>query len=103
MTVTPRQTFSITLAGQVVTITAWWQPLSELWYLSVEAVAGASIAAGRQIAPFTRLIRSEAFQGEIVAIPRNANNTAAVGRTAWDDTHDLVYLTAEEAEALGWT
>ena len=47
----PRQTLTIVLGGQSLHLTAWWQPLSSRWYLSVADLVDAPIALGRQIAP----------------------------------------------------
>ena len=61
-----------------------------------------SIALGRQVAPLVRLVRADAFEGDIVAVPRHAMNMAAIGRQGWQDTHTLTYFTAAETAVVEW-
>ena len=98
----PRQTLTIVLGGQSLHLEVWWQPLSASWYLSVADLADAPIALGRQIAPLVRLVRSTAFAGEIVAIPRRAEEQGGIGRQGWQATHDLTYFTAAETALVTW-
>ena len=62
----------------------------------------APIALGRQIAPLVRLVRSAFFAGEIVAIPRRAEEQGDIGRQGWQTTHDLTYFTAAETAVVTW-
>ena len=72
------------------------------WYLSVADLEDAPIASGRQMAPLVRLVRSTAFAGEIVAIPRRAEDQGDIGRQGWQATHDLTYFTAAETALVDW-
>ena len=72
------------------------------WYLSVADLEDAPIALGRQMAPLVRLVRSTAFAGEIVAIPRRAEDQGDIGRQGWQATHDLTYFTAAETALVDW-
>ena len=98
----PRQTLTITLGGQSLHLVVWWQPLSSRWYLSVADLADAPIALGRQVAPLVRLVRSPAFAGEIVAIPRRVDDQSDIGRRGWQNTHDLTYFNAAETALVTW-
>ena len=98
----PRQTLTIVLGGQSLHLEVWWQPLSGKWYLSVADLMDAPIALGRQVAPLVRLVRSTVFAGEIVAIPRRAEDQGDIGRQGWQATHDLTYLTVGETALVTW-
>ena len=89
----PRQTLTIVLGGQSLHLEVWWQPLSSRWYLSVADLEDAPIAVGRQLSPLVRLVRSTAFAGEIVAIPRRAEDQGDIGRQglAGNPRPDLFY------------
>ena len=74
--------------------------MSEAWYLSLR-VAGQPVALGRQIAPWSRLIAAPSvLDGDLIAAGRNGHERGDLGRQAWQDTHQLVYLTAEELSEL---
>ena len=92
----PRQKMTVVLGGQPVELTVWWQPISDSWYLSLTTETGAPIAHGRQIASRSAVIASTAFEGEVVAVPLLRDDTTAVERDAWGETHRLLYLTPDE-------
>lgn len=98
----PRQTATIVLGGQSVRLTVWWQPVSEAWYLSVVDFSGSPIALGRQVTARVRLVRSPAFAGDIVALPRRPGDHANIRRSAWQSTHTLAYFSAAEVAQVSW-
>ena len=98
----PRQTLTTMLGGQSLHLEVWWQPLTSDWYLSVADLVDAPIALGRQISPRVRLVRSTAFSGDIVAIPRRAEDQGGIGRQGWQTTHDLTYFNAAETALVTW-
>ena len=102
LTDSPRQSFDAVLGGQTVTITVWWQPLSESWYLSLADRDGASIASGRRMAVGVRLIRAAGLDGDLAVVPARDGDVAEVGRMGWGVTHSLYFLTAAETAAVEW-
>ena len=98
LTTDPRQSMMVSLGGQTVELRVWWQPLSEAWYLSLKTDAGIPIALGRQITSRSRLIGSPRFLGEIVAAPLGREAGSCAGRDAWEGTHRLLYLSADEVQ-----
>ena len=99
LTTDSRQEFTSTLGEQAVNIVIWWQPLSAAWYLSLSA-AGQSIALGRQIASWAKLVQSPEFNGDLMAAPNPGHEQDTIGRQAWGATHQLVYLTPAEAAGV---
>lgn len=72
----------VTLGGQPVVLRAWWQPLSEAWYLSLYTRGEEPIALGRQMSTLRRLISAPAFSGELVVMPLE-DDGGPIGRQAW--------------------
>ena len=96
------QTLRVTLGGQPVVLRAWWQPLSEAWYLSVRSRSEDPIALGRQVTHGRRLIgAANGFSGELIAVPLRPDGDT-VGRDAWGQTHALVYLDGDETAVTPW-
>ena len=102
LTDSPRQTFDVTLGGQTVGLTIWWQPLDSSWYLSMRDSAGDPIAAGRRMALDVRLVRSRNFEGDLAVVGIDPATTEEVGRMGWTETHGLYYLTANEVAEVFW-
>ena len=101
LTTNARQRLRLTLGGQPVVLRAWWQPLSEAWYLSLHARDEAPLALGRQVAHGRRLLGiTEGFEGELLAVP--LSDSTELGRDAWGDSHALVYLDGSETEVAPW-
>lgn len=97
-----RQRMRVTLGGQQVVLHAWWQPLSEAWYLSLHTRGEEPIALGRQVATARRLVEAPSvFSGELVVVPLERDATS-IGREAWGRTHGLVYLDAAEVAQVDW-
>ena len=100
-----RQKMITILGEQQVSLQIWWQPLSEAWYLSLEAQTQLPIALGRQVSTHRRLLgerRGGGFKGEIAVVPRGGENTEALGREPWGATHDMVYLTEADTREVDW-
>ena len=77
----------VTLGGQQVVLHAWWQPLSEAWYLLLHTRGEEPIALGRQVATARRLVEAPSvFSGELVVVPLERDATS-IGREAWGRTH----------------
>ena len=95
-----RQRLTVSLDGQLVTLTVWWQPLTVAWYVSV-ALAQTPVVSGRQIAPGQLLVnRPDAFVGDLVVVPDDAHVRRNLDREAWaNDAFQLVYLTPAEVTA----
>ena len=93
-----RQSMTVRLGDQEVRLRAWWQPLTEAWYLSLETAAGEELALGRQVSSRRPLINSPAFAGDITAVPLLRGDTSPLGAGCWGETHQMVYLTPEEAQ-----
>ena len=100
LTTDARQRLRVTVGGQPVVLRAWWQPLSEAWYVSLYSRREEPIAVGRQVSVSRRLIEAPAFDGEFVVLPVG-NGPPAMGRESWDATHRLVYFSSDEVELLG--
>ena len=97
-----RQTMRVTLGGQPVVLRAWWQPLSEAWYLSILSRSLEPIALGRQVSHGRRLLGVvSGFAGELMAVPL-IPEIDVLGRNAWGESHALVYLDGSEAEVVPW-
>ena len=58
LTTDARQRMRVTLGNQPVILRAWWQPLSEAWYLSLYTRGEEPIALGRQVTTARRLIEA---------------------------------------------
>ena len=101
LTTDVRQRMRLTLGRQPVILRAWWQPLSEAWYLSLYTRGEEPIALGRQIAAHRRLIGVPGFSGELVAMALEDGNFV-IGRQAWEETHGLLYLEPSEIEQVDW-
>ena len=97
------QIFTTTLGGQVVRVRATWQDQGESWFLSVLDGAGnylfanTRLRSGVPVVNF-RLIDFEGapFEGDFIPVPLDVT-TLEPGRNAWGATHELFYLTADEA------
>ena len=101
LTADARQRLRVTLGGQPVVLRAWWQPLSEAWYVSLYNRAEEPLALGRQVAHGRRLLgMTEGFEGELLAVP--LADSTELGRAAWGKTHALVYLDGAETEVAPW-
>ena len=101
LTTDARQRMRVTLGGQPVVLRAWWQPLSEAWYLSLHTRGEAAIALGRQVAASRRLVEAPGFSGELMAVPLE-HDPSPIGREAWGRTHGLVYMEPAEVEQVDW-
>ena len=55
LTDTPRQAITTLLGGQRVTLSVWWQPLSEAWYVTLD-FGDDRVATARQVIPWERII-----------------------------------------------
>ena len=99
LTASSRQKLTTRLSEQPVELTVWWQPLSAAWYLSL-SLAGQPVANGRQLVPWSKLIRFPAFSGDLMVAANPGHEQDAIGREAWNNTHRLVYLTEAEAAAV---
>ena len=101
LTTDARQRMRVTLGNQPVILRAWWQPLSEAWYLSLYTRREEPIALGRQVSMGRRLIEAPGFAGELVTVPLERYG-APIGREAWGQTHGLAYLEPSEIEQVSW-
>ena len=101
LTTDARQRMRVTLGNQPVILRAWWQPLSEAWYLSLYTRGEEPIALGRQVSTGRRLIEAPGFVGDLVVIPLERYG-APIGREAWGQTHGLAYLAPSEIEQVSW-
>ena len=97
LTSDPHQSMTVRLGGQEVRLRAWWQPLSEAWYVSLETGAGVALALGRQVASRRRLVNDPGFAGDLTALPLTSGDVQPLGAACWGQTHQLVYLTPSEA------
>ena len=101
LTTDARQRMRVTLGNQPVILRAWWQPLSEAWYLSLYTRREEPIALGRQVSMGRRLIEAPGFVGDLVTVPLERYG-APIGREAWGQTHGLAYLAPSEIEQVSW-
>ena len=93
-----RQTFRCTLGGQLVRVWAWWQPLSEAWFISLALVSGDRIIAGVRLGEGARPLRGSVlpgFAGELYV-----EGVGEPTRNAWGVTHRLLWVTSAEAAVL---
>ena len=97
--ISSRQALTVTLGADTYTIYLWWSPLSESWFLSLRTTAGVSIAEGRQIAPYVRLVRERAFPGDLAVIGLSLDEASELNRQMWQ-RYQLVSLSAAEASSL---
>ena len=95
-----RQSMTVRLGDQEVRLRAWWQPLTEAWYLSLETSSGEELALGRQVASRRPLIKHPGFAGDLAALPLLRGDTTPLGMDAWGGTHQLVYLNPEEVREV---
>ena len=72
LTTDTRQRMRVTLGNQPVILRAWWQPLSEAWYLSLYTRGEEPVALGRQVSMGRRLIEAPGFVGDLVTVPWSA-------------------------------
>lgn len=98
-----QQVFTTVLNGQAVRISAWFQTIGNGWYLSVDMIDGTPIIEGTRVnsqSPVFHGLVTE-FLGDIIAVPIDTPFVEPV-RDAWGVTHNLVYITPEESEELGF-
>lgn len=83
-----RQTFTTRLSGRTLRLSAWWQPSDEHWYLSVSGIVSGVrlVEEGLPLAGITPGIDGQLY---IVGLGKP-------DRTAWGQTHQLVYIPNEE-------
>ncbi len=91
----------VTLGNQPVILRAWWQPLSEAWYLSLYTRGEEPIALGRQVSTGRRLIEAPGLAGDLVVIPLERYGEP-IGWEAWGQTHGLAYLESSEVGQVRW-
>ncbi len=97
----PRQTMNPQLGANRYHLQLSWLPSSSSWQLSVYDSRDAAVVLGRQIVSRNRIVKSPAFPGDLVAAPKSGNRDAVLDRNGWQ-THDLVYLSPEDVQAVDW-
>ena len=89
---TARQSLVVTLGGQEVKLTVWWQPSDGHWYGTLEVPPGVPVVKGRRLVLDAPMVDSPSvgFRGEIY-LRRLLDSDAEPGNEAWDSTHALTY------------
>ena len=89
---TARQSLVVTLGGQEVKLTVWWQPSDGHWYGTLEVPPGVPVVKGRRLVLDAPMIDSPSvdFEGEIF-LRRLLDTNDEPGNDAWDSTHTLTY------------
>ena len=89
----PRQSLKVTLDGQIVIFTVWWQPFDKHWYATIETFYVVLARSRRLQANIDLLsgisvtfdgVLSVLQQGEVEQIPGPSENP-------WGRTHSLVW------------
>ena len=95
LTTAARQTFRTILGGQSVRVNAFWQPLNRSWNVGLIALDGTPIVASMRLSPGSTPLRGlvvKDFVGELFV-----SGSGNLGRHAWDESNELIYLAAESA------
>lgn len=95
------QIFTTTLGGQVVRVRMTWQDQGQSWFISLLTPLEVFIFAGTRIKSNIPVVNFKLidFDGDFVAVPVDVT-TLEPGREAWGSTHELFYLTADEARQV---
>ena len=95
----PNQSLKTSLGGQNVKLRFWYQDIGAGWYCTMEYPVGTVIFSGKRLNSGSPLLQSvfSDFEGDIVAVPTIAPYYE-LGEEPWDNTHVLVYLTADAVE-----
>ena len=93
------QKFSTVLNGTELKFHLWYQNIGAGWYCDIEKVSGEKIITGARINSMAPLLKSTLtdFEGDIIPV---ASVAEELGAESWGTTHNLVYFTPEEIEAL---
>ena len=93
LTADASQTFRVSLGGQAVRLSAWWNPTARGWYASLAWQDRRSIIRGARLTegglPLDGLVTD--FLGGLYV-----DGEGDLGREAWAGTHRLLYLTEAE-------
>ena len=95
------QIFNTVLNGAELKFNFWYQDIGAAWYVSVFYPDETPILEAARInseSPIFATTLTE-FGGDIVPFPLAAEGVE-IGRNAWGVTHDLLYLTDAEIEAI---
>ena len=95
-----RQTLAVTVGGQTLDLSLWWQPLSLAWYIAV-SYRDTVLAQGFQLAPWQLLLGPrDDIMGDLMVVATPGHEFADLGRDAWTTSHQLLYFTPLELAAL---
>lgn len=99
----PRQALETSVNGQRIRIEVAWQPRTSHWHATVTVLPGTILCQGRQVIVGESLLPDGIlpFDGDILCealIP--SPDSERLNLNSWGTTHDLIYLTGKEAEAL---
>lgn len=93
------QVFSTVLNGTELKFHFWYQDIGAGWFCDIEKITGEKIIAGIKINAMSPLLKSVLtdFSGDIIPV---ALVSEELGREPWSNTHELIYFTQEEIDAL---
>ena len=97
------QSFRTILNNQEVDIRVWYQDIGNGWFFSMAFSTGVKIVSGYRInngSPILKSVLSD-FSGEIICTPSGNNFAEPAMENPWGNTHNLIYLTQEEAQEVG--
>jgi len=94
----PDQIFTTTLEGQVVRVHLRWLDEGQSWFISVLKTDNTIIFSNTRLNSSTLIINLKLvdFNGDFVAVPTDTESLTP-GRNAWGETHQLYFLTKDEA------
>ena len=89
---TARQSFEITLSGQLIRMFVWWQPSDKYWYATIQFPVGEYLVSGRRIVLDSGIIKPvpTEFIGDFYCRSLLNNNDEPLFNP-WGITHQLVY------------
>jgi len=97
-----RQTFLTTLEGVSLRLNVWYQSVGEAWFIDVIQPDGTPITQGAKLnsgrSPLSGIISQ--LSGAIVPVPIELP-IKDLGRNPWGSTHNLIYMTRDEARRAG--
>ena len=97
------QKLTTVLNNQQVDMRVWYQDISDGWYLSMNFTGGDNIVCGFRINTGSPILTSifTDFIGNLICIS-SADKYGEPSKTdPWGDTHNIIYLTADESEEFG--